>query len=159
MLVESLVKATVELQGFRVRRVTGDVTGSGVDSGLAVCAALRSVRAPGPVSGHTVGAPLSPCPAVGDSRDAGLCAAAGCVWALWHGACRGAALGGRPAAVHPSLAGHDRDVDAGDEESFVGSAALGCIKVPSGAGKMEIPAKNGLDSYSLHTRSVSTSRF
>ncbi len=27
MLVESLVKATVELQGFRVRRVTGDVTG------------------------------------------------------------------------------------------------------------------------------------
>ena len=27
-----------------------------------------------------------------------------------------------------------------DEESFVGSAALGCIKVPSGAGKTEIPA-------------------
>ena len=26
-----------------------------------------------------------------------------------------------------------------DEESFVGSAALGCIKVPSGAGKTEIP--------------------
>ena len=27
MLVESLVKATVELQGFRVVRVTGDVAG------------------------------------------------------------------------------------------------------------------------------------
>jgi hypothetical protein len=27
MLVESLVKATVELQGFRVMRVTGDVAG------------------------------------------------------------------------------------------------------------------------------------
>ena len=27
MLVESLVKATVELQGFRVLRVTGDVAG------------------------------------------------------------------------------------------------------------------------------------
>ena len=27
MLVESLGEATVELQGFRVRRVTGDVTG------------------------------------------------------------------------------------------------------------------------------------
>ena len=27
MLVESLVKATIELQGFRVVRVTGDVAG------------------------------------------------------------------------------------------------------------------------------------
>ncbi len=30
MLVESLVKATVELQGFRVLRVTGDVGGLGL---------------------------------------------------------------------------------------------------------------------------------
>ncbi len=29
-----------------------------------------------------------------------------------------------------------------DEQSFVRSAALGCIKGPSGAGKTEIPANN-----------------
>ena len=31
-----------------------------------------------------------------------------------------------------------------DEESFVGSTALGCIEVPSGAGKSENPGKEAI---------------
>ena len=39
-----------------------------------------------------------------------------------------------------------------DEESFVSSAALGCIKVPSGAGKMELPVNNEAIGVNLSSR-------
>ena len=43
-----------------------------------------------------------------------------------------------------------------DEQKFVRSAAVGCITVPSGAGKMEIPVKS-IHAHSSPTAETTTS--
>ena len=79
MLVESLIKATVELQGFRVLRVTGDVAGVAAELVPDGRYAPRCGRCDqrGAYREHAVAAALSSCAAVGHSCDPGLHAAAG----------------------------------------------------------------------------------
>ena len=129
MLLESLVKATVELQGFRVVRVDGRRRRAGGRAGprRAVRAALWAVRTAGPLPGHPVGPALSPCPAVGNPGHPGLRAAPRRMYAVSGGACRSAAVGGGPAEVHPRVVGNDRDLDAGTAVAAGGHAVRVCL--------------------------------
>ena len=136
MLVESLVKATVEWQGFRVRRVTGDVTGLAAEltpdwryaPRCGRCERRGRYRDTRWVR-HFRHVPLWGIPVTLVYAPRRVACGQ-----LWHGACRGAALGGRPAAVHPSLAGHDRDVDA---TCCRGSRSPGCSGVPATSPRLE----------------------
>jgi hypothetical protein len=74
MLVESLVKVMVELQGFRVVRVTGDVAGLTTESPPDGRYAPRGGT--GPLPRHASSTALSERPVVGQSGDARLRAAA-----------------------------------------------------------------------------------
>ena len=159
MLLESLVKATVELQGFRVVTVTGDAGG--------LVAELAPDRRFVPRCGqcgtrgvprHPSGTALPPCTAVGDPGGAALCAAPRGVPALRRRACRVDALGAWEAADDARTAGDTGDVgprlalgavDGGacgiNSPIQIAPAALdphiGFINTPGFVGWLEMPAQ------------------
>ena len=95
MLLESLVKATVELQGCRVVTVTGDARGlvSELAPDLRYAPRCGQCGDRGGYRDTRPGPALSACAAVGDPGGAALCAAARAVFAVRWRACRGDALG------------------------------------------------------------------
>ena len=101
MLLESLVKATMELQEFRVMAVTGDAGGLVAElvPDLRFSPPLWPVRGAGPVPGHAGNTALSARVTVGDRGGAPLCATARtvCLGALasMSNRCRGSAANSR----------------------------------------------------------------
>ena len=130
MLLESLVKATVELQGFRVVTVTGRRGRIGGRAGPRppLRAPMRPVWDAGRVPRHPSSTALPPCTAVGDPGGAALRAAPRGVPAMRRRACRVDALGAWEAADDARTAG-----DAGD----VGP------RVALGAGRAVVPVLVG----------------
>ena len=114
MLVESLVKATVELQGFRVESVTGATSGlvAVVVADLRFSPRCGQCLEPARLSGHASGSAVSPCADVGDPGGASLRAAAGELSAVRGCPCGSDAVGQRQAAYDPGAGGDAGDVDA-----------------------------------------------
>ena len=115
MLIGSLVKATVELQGFRVMNVAGNADGLCGDAWPrpALCAAVWSVPRAGAVARHPSNPTL---PARADMRDRGgatIRAVAGELFSVRRCACRVDAVGERQTTHDASPDGDAGDVDAG----------------------------------------------
>ena len=115
MLLESLVKATVELQGFRVVTVTGDAGGlvGRAGPGPSVLAPVWPVWENGAGTGTPAGdGTFAMCPC-GDCGGVALCAAARELSSVRRCACRVDALGQWETADDPRVDGDARHVGPG----------------------------------------------
>ena len=115
MLIGSLVKATVELQGFRVMHVAGNADGLVATLGPDRRYAPRCGRChePAPYRGHPSNPTLSARADMGGRSGATIRAAAGELFSVRRCACRVDAVGERQTTHDASPGGDAGDVDAG----------------------------------------------
>ena len=135
MLVESLIKETVELQGFHV--VAVQKTGQGLEANLVPDRryAPRCGICGAPARYRDTRATRLACAAVGNQRTPGLCATQSGLRTLWRRPCRSDALGLGQAAIHSCADDHAGELGADSDLEAGGTAVSLFLEYGGGGGR------------------------